>query len=304
MSVMLDPACPVVPPDAGRAGAVRFPAAGALRGRAVLAALCGAAVLAAAALPGTGVRLAMGAEPAQALDPHAVQPERPTLATHAHTVAPGWVEIEAGLERDRTPEGGRIESAVSTTKFGLTTRTQLGIAASALRDPAEASRTAGFGDLGLTLKWRPLDHAPWIGDFALLPGLKLPTGSRTRGTGTGTTDASLVLISSHSFGQMSLDLNAGGTVRSGDGTTAPRQASFWSAALGLPLAGTLGWAAELYGYPGTVGPSGAAPLTAVLFGPTWTPRPWLELDAGAVVPVSGPQPHALYAGLVWNIGRL
>src|SRR5215467_14475818 len=34
-------------------------------------------------------------------DPHAAQPERPTVATHAGTVAPGWVEIEAGAELDR-----------------------------------------------------------------------------------------------------------------------------------------------------------------------------------------------------------
>jgi hypothetical protein len=261
-------------------------------------------LLAGLALPATGVRFATGAQAAQAPDPHAVQPERPTLATHAHTVAPGWVEMEAGIERDRFPDGSRIESAVSTTKIGLTTRTQLGLTASALRDPADASRTSGFGDLGLALKWRPLDRAPWIGDFALLPALKLPTGSRTRGTGTGTTDASLILISSRTVGAVSLDLNVGGTLRSGDGAAAPKRASLWTAALGVPVAGALGWAAELYGLPGTTGPGGAAPLMAILFGPTWTPRPWLELDAGAIVPVMGLQPHALYAGLVWNVGSL
>lgn len=269
-----------------------------------VAALHGGLTLASTTLPCAGVVVAAAEEVAKPPDPHAVQPERPTLATHAHTVAPGWVEIEAGIERDRFSDGSRIESAVTTTKMGLTTRTQLGLTASALRDPSDPSRSSGFGDLGLALKWRPLDHAPWIGDFALLPALKLPTGSRLRGTGTGTTDASLVLISSRPVGPLSLDVNAGGTVRSGDGAAAPKRAFVWTAALGLPLVGTLGWAAELYGYPGTAGPSGAAPLLAVLFGPTWTPRPWLELDAGATVPVFGPQPHALYAGLVWNVGSL
>jgi len=42
----------------------------------------------------------------------------------------------------------------------------------------------------------------------------------------------------------------------------------------------------------------------VLAGPTATVRPWLVLDAGLIVPVSGPQPHAFYAGVTWNIGRL
>jgi hypothetical protein len=193
---------------------------------------------------------------------------------------------------------------VTTTKVGLAPRAQLSLTAIALRDPSEVSRTSGFGDVGLALKWRPLDREPLIGDFALLPGLKLPTGSQVRGTGSGTTDVSLVAISSHVFGPLSLDVNVGGTARSGDGVAAPRRASFWTAALGLPVAGALGWAAELYGYPGTAGPNGAPPLLAVLFGPTWTPRRWLELDAGAIVPASGRQPHAFYAGLVWNAGRL
>ena len=248
--------------------------------------------------------MARSAESAEGPDPHAVQPERPTVATHAHTVAPGWVEIEAGIERDRFAGGGRSESAVSVAKVGLTRCTQVGITASALRDPSDTAHTSGFGDLSLSLKWRLLDGAPWLGDFALLPVLKLATGSSERGTGTGTTDASLVLISSHTLGSASLDINVGGTVRSGNGSAAPRRASLWTAALGVPVVGTVGWAAELYGYPGTSGPSGSAPVVATLFGPTWTPCLWLEVDAGAIVPLTGPQPRALYAGVVWNVGKL
>jgi hypothetical protein len=304
VAVLHDSARGVVPFCDARLAAGWLAAVLGRRYRAGVVALCSGAILVAAALQCADIQLAMGAETPQAPDPHTVQPERPTLATHAHTVAPGWVEIEAGVERDRFPDGSRIESAVATTKIGLTTRTQLSLAASARRDPSDASRTSGFGDLGLALKWRLLDHGPLIGDLALLPGLKLPTGSQPRGTGTGTTDGSLVLISSHAFGPLSLDVNVGGTVRSGNGVAAPKRASLWTVALGLPVAGTLGWAAELYGYPGTPGPSGAAPVLATLFGPTWTPRPWLELDAGAIVPLSGPQPHAFYAGLVWNAGRL
>ena len=257
-----------------------------------------------AALTLVSAGTASGEEAAPAADPHAVQPERPTLATHAHTVAPGWVEIEAGIEHDRSPDGSRIESGTTTTKVGLAKRAQLALTVSALRDPADAARTAGFGDAAVALKYRPIDDAPLVGDFALVGGLKLPTGSLAHGTGTGTTDASLLFISSHTFGPVSLDVNAGGTVRSGAGAFAPTRASLWTAALGLPLTGSVGWAAELYGYPGTRGPIGAAPVVAVLFGPTWTPRPWLELDAGAIVPVSGPQPHALYAGFVWNVRSL
>jgi hypothetical protein len=237
-------------------------------------------------------------------DPHVVIPERPTVATHAHTVAPGWIEIEAGVEGDRFADRSRGESAVTTTKLGLTSHTQLGLTLNAL-NPNVPTGSTGLGDLLVALKWRLLDSAPWLGDFGLEPGLKLPTaGAGGRGTSTGTTDGSLLLISSHAFGPVSLDLNVGGTVRSGDGSAAPTRATLWTAALGLPVAGDVGLAAELFGLPGTSGPAGSPPLVAVLLGPTWTPRPWLELDAGTIVPVTGPEPHALYAGGVWNVGRL
>src|SRR5260370_36815211 len=45
--------------------------------------------------------LAAGARGQGLQDRHAVQPERPTVATHAGTVAPGWVELETGVELDR-----------------------------------------------------------------------------------------------------------------------------------------------------------------------------------------------------------
>jgi hypothetical protein len=69
------------------------------------------------------------------------------------------------------------------------------------------------------------------------------------------------------------------------------------------MAGAFGWTAELYGYPRTRGLSGADPVVAVLVGPTATIRSWLAVDAGVIIPLTGPQPHALYCGGVWNIGK-
>ena len=59
----------------------------------------------------------------------------------------------------------------------------------------------------------------------------------------------------------------------------------------------------MFGYPGT-GPTGQAPTAALLVGPTAHVRDWLALDTGMIVPIIGPQPHALYVGGVWNAGRL
>jgi hypothetical protein len=238
-------------------------------------------------------------------DPHQVQPERPTVATHAYTVWSGWVEIEAGLEFDRHPGSARTVGTPTTLKIGLAPRVQLGIAGAWVRNTGIGPAASGVGDLTVDAKWRISDRMPGLGGaFAVLPSLTLPTGSVARGTGAGVTAVGLLLVSSHTLGAVSLDVNAGYTRRSGDGTTAPRDATMWAAAAGLPVHGPVGWAVETYGYPGTGGPAGQRPIVAILTGPTLTPVRWLEVDAGLIIPLTGPQPHALYAGGTWNIGRL
>lgn len=235
-------------------------------------------------------------------DPHAVQPERPTVATHAYTVAPGWIEIEAGVELDRYPDGSHGTAAPAVVKIGVSRRLQLDLDGAVLHPPSGG--TTGIGDLAVGLKWRVLEAAPLLGDFSVIPSLKLPSAPTASGLGTGTTDVGLLLISSHQLGPVEMDLNLGYTRRSGPGTRAPRSATVWTASFGGTAVGDLGWAAEVYGYPGTSGPAGQAPIVALLAGPTLLPRPWLALDAGVIVPVAGPQPRALYAGVVWSVGRL
>jgi hypothetical protein len=234
-------------------------------------------------------------------DPHAAQPERPTVATHAGTVAPGWLEIETGVELDRGGDPDHATTGVLVAKIGLGPRLQLSLSGSATRP---SDNVGGVGDVAVGLKWRILEDHPLLGDFALLPSIKAPTGSVARGSGTGTTDASLLLISSRDAGPVHIDLNAGYTWRSGDGTQAPTQASVWTASFGGALAGRFAWTVEVFGYPGTGGPAGAAPTVALLAGPTFTAREWLVFDIGGIVPIAGGQPHAAYAGAVVNLGRI
>ena len=235
-------------------------------------------------------------------DPHAVQPQRPTVTTHAGTVAPGWLEIEAGAERDRFPDESHGVTAPFLFKIGLASQVQFEIQVPFAR-PAGGD-TSAAGDVTLDVKWRVVEDAPIVGDFAILPSLKLPSGSTASGTGTGTTDVGLLLISSHKMGAIAMDLNVGYTWRGGDGTVTPTRASLWTASFGGPARGVLGWVAELYGYPRTTGPAGSDRIVAFLAGPTIQVRPWLVLDAGLIVPLTGPQPRALFAGATYNVGRL
>jgi hypothetical protein len=232
-------------------------------------------------------------------DPHEAQPERPTVATHAGTVAPGWLEIETGVERDRLDRATSFTVPI-VAKFGVASHVQISLLESV--GNSAASPTA-LGDAAVGVKWRLLDSARVLGDFAVLPAVKVPTNSIAHG-GTGTTDVALLLISSHQFGDVEMDVNAGVIRRTGDGSRAPRTASLWTVAFGGQLGHSFGWTGELYGYPATSGPSGARSIVAVLAGPTYMERDWLVFDAGVIIPMTGPQPRAIYAGGVYNVGHL
>ena len=245
---------------------------------------------------------AVRAQTEAAADPRSVQPERPTVATHAGTVAPGYIELEEGGEWDRWSGRERSFFAPTNLKIGLASHAQVNVLFNIIHDPRVAGGDFDIGDLTVGVKYRVLDEHPLLGDFAVLPAIKFPTASGA--AGTGTTDFSVLFISSHRLGPVAMDLNAGATRRSGDGTSTPRTATIWTASFGFPISGPVGATAEIFGFPSTSGPAGSEATAALLLGPTLLVRDWLALDAGFITPLTGPQPHALYAGFVWNFGRL
>ena len=230
--------------------------------------------------------------------PRAVQPERPSVATHAGTVASGYLELETGIERDRAADGSYAAQLPTIFKVGMTKHTQL-----SLSIPMSAATGVAFGagDLAIGVKWRIKEDDPLLQDLALLPQVKISSGGAR---GTGTTDVSLLLINSRTIGAVGLDINVGGTWRSGDGTEAPRTSTMWTIAAGIPVHGAWGWALECYGYPHTSGPAGATSIVALLTGPTYVVRPELALDFGVIEPITGAQPRAFYLGIVTSLGRL
>jgi len=237
-------------------------------------------------------------------DPRQAMPERPTVATHAHTVAPGIIELETGGQFQYPDPGSSLWTVPILFKIGLAPRLQLDVAPGWLSASAGGRTASGLGDSMVGLKWQLTDGAPVLGDFALQATLKVPTGSRPQGTGTGTTDVNLLAISSHEFGRVALDVNAGYTWRSGDGSEAPKAATFWTVSWGFELSERVSWVVECFGYPGTAGPSGAPGSSALLTGPTYTVNPSTVLDAGIILNVKRFGGTAVYAGVTWNIGRM
>lgn len=251
--------------------------------------------------------LVLSAAPAVAQppsDPREANPERPTVATHAYAVAPGIVEIEAGVQWQSLGAGRDQLTAPILIKVGIRRRVQLDIAPGLMGLGSNEARRGGLADSALGLKWQVASGLPILSDVAVEALLKLPTGNHALGTGTGTTDLDLVFISSRQAGPVEVDINFGYTRRSGDGTLAPTTATLWTVSTGFPVVGKLSWAAEVFGYPGTQGPAGTRPIVAILTGPTFRPQRSVVLDAGLILNVEGFGATAVYAGVTWNIGEL
>jgi hypothetical protein len=153
------------------------------------------------------------------------------------------------------------------------------------------------------LKWRLLDQNPVLGDFPILPVVKFATGSADRGTGSGTRDLGVTVISSHELGPVAMDLNVAYNRLGASTYASGSDAALWTASFGVPVAGRLSWVVELFGAP-TIDGSGAPSTAALLTGPTFLLHPTLDVDAGIIAPFRGDRPNAVYAGLVWNVGQL
>jgi len=236
-----------------------------------------------------------------ATDPRAVQPERPTVATHAHTVAPGYVELETGFQGNRVDAESRAYSVPTVMKIGLASHVQLNVSTPAFL--SGAGQTSGVGDVSVGVKWRLLDDHPVLGDFALLPAIKFPSGSPSAGTGTGSFDVGVTAIASYDIRGVSMDLNVAYTRVGAVGGSSASGAALWTASFGVPVVGRLSWAAEVFGVP-TIDGSGTPSSAALLTGPTYLVSTAFNLDAGIIAPVRGDLPNAIYAGLVWNLGSL
>lgn len=243
------------------------------------------------------------AQSADAPDPRAAQPERPTVATHAFTVAPGIVELEAGVLRQPLSDSVTAFGVPALFKIGLGSRVQLDVAPGYLRTSGDGDAKAGLTDLGLALKWTVARDVPVLGTLAIQPGVTLATGSLQKETGIGTASGSILLISSHAFGPVAVDINGSYTHRGGDGSVVPKDATMVTVAAAFPVAGAFGWCAELFAYPRTHGLSGEPGIVGFLTGPSFTLNKSVVVDAGVVLDVSNLGGTQVYAGVTWNIGH-
>jgi hypothetical protein len=221
--------------------------------------------------------------------PRAANPERPTVATHAYAVAPGFAELEQGV---RTVAAGPSTLLWEfNLKLGLAREAQLGLFGTGL---VRTHATSGVGDLGVALKARRD-----VGEraaLALVGAATFPTGNATLGFGAGETRGSLIAVVSADLPlHFHVDLNAGPTAI-GAGT--PQVLTTLS--LGRS-AGRVTFAGELYQFTaGGAGPRQAALLGAVALRVV----EWAVLDGGAVRGLAAGTADQAFLGATVNLGRI
>lgn len=173
----------------------------------------------------------------------AATPYRPTVSNPAQLPVPDWLEIEAGLQHSREPDGHQ-QSLPYLLKLAFTDRFGILLGGDAyLSSPDDSgARQNGVGDTSLTLKGAlPISKSTMLG---LELGSTL--ASSPAGIGNNQPDYTANGILSTDLASYHLDLNANAT-RLGDPAGAGRVQGGWAASLSRGFGEALNGAAEFSG---------------------------------------------------------
>jgi hypothetical protein len=224
--------------------------------------------------------------------PRSANPERPTVATHAYTVAPGYAELEQGARVFGMNGLGEGTAWDVNLKLGVRRGVQLGLFGPAY---VRTGTGSGVGDVGLSLKVSRA-VSPKVA-IAVVPVMTVPTGDAGRGLGAGRALGSLVgVVSANLPGGFHLDANAGPV---GLGAGGPQ----WFTSIGLSHGGVgpVGLAAELFDFTaGGAGPRQRGLLAAIMV----TVVDWVVVDAGGVRRLVDGTPDQVFVGVTTNLGRI
>ena len=249
----------------------------------LLLALCGAPAMAQAA----------GA------DEPSVTPYRPSVSTPAALSAPGWLEVETGVQRDHGAGSARSDGLSYTLKLAFTPDwgVRLGGDAWVRQTDETGQRISGGGDTAVVLKRRfAVDDTQ---AFGLEVGATLPTGRN--GIGSGKSDTSVNGIYSADFGAYHLDANLAATRFGLADPATSRVQGLWAAGVSRPVNERWSLTAELSG----THQRGATSTQQLLVAAGYSVSNRLALDVGAARSLrSGVPDWSAFAGLTWLAARL
>jgi hypothetical protein len=235
---------------------------------------------------------------AAADDSPAATPYRPTISNPAELSAPGWLELEMGLNRQHTPSDRR-QALPYTAKLALDEDWGILVGGEAyIHESGNEGNRNGFGDTSFILK-RRFATADENLNFGIEAGLKLPTAHRRLGSGKA--DWGINGIVSYDFADSwRLDVNLGvtrlGARAAGEGLTS----TLWAAAVSKSF-GDWGLAVEHSGTHQRGVPNGRQWLIAA----SYAVSPRFVLDMGATRSRQDDETgHSLFFGFTWLANRL
>lgn len=240
--------------------------------------------------------------PLKAAEEASVTPYRPTVSNPAALPAPGWLEVEIGINRQEPGDGSRRTSLPYLLKYAFSPDfgILLGGDGRVAQVDGDGHRLHGRGDTLLMLKHRwQLGEGDDAAALGLEWGVKSPTAKT--GLGSGKTDYVANGIYSAEFTGNSLDLNLGATRLGAIETGTSRSQWSWAASLSRSLDEHWGIAGELSG----ITRRGAAPENQALFAIGYALSKRVAIDAGIAVGVShAAADRSLFFGVSFLLEKL
>jgi hypothetical protein len=249
-----------------------------------------------ALLAGWCVAAAANAADADADAPEAT-PYRPSVSTPAALSAPGWLEVEAGVARERQG-AARLDGLPATFKLAFTPDWGVRVGGDVWQRQRDGSgRSSGGGDVDVVVKRRfALGAGQAVG---LEAGVTLPTAHGD--TGVGRAAWGLNAIHSADFGDWHTDLNLGATRLGAPDPGASRLVVLWAAAVSRSLGERWSVVGEVSGTRQRGGDGSRQVLVAASHAVTRR----FVLDAGAAHGFGGgPSAWSVFAGFTWTAVRL
>ena len=237
---------------------------------------------------------------AHADDAPTVTPYRPSVSAPAQLSAPGWLEVEVGLQRSRADDPQRRDTLPYSLKLAFTPEWGIRLQGDAIvrERAADGSSLRGPGDTAVVLKRRfAVDDASAFGVEA---GVKFATARS--GLGSGHTDAGLTGIYSSDFApKWHVDVNLSATHLGGVDAGESAWQKAWAVAVSRNLTDQWGVVGELSGTQR----SGAGRTSQALFAASYSVLPGLTVDAGVskgLTAASGG--WSVFTGLTFLAARL
>ncbi len=227
-------------------------------------------------------------------------PYRPSVSTPAALSAPGWLEIEAGIEHDHGAAGHRRDSVPTTFKLAFSPDWGIRIGQEAwVRQGDDSGHLSGIGDTSIVLKRRfAVDDKQAFGVEA---GVTMPSGRHGIGSSSGKADYAINAIYSADLGDWHTDLNLVTTRLGQSDLGASRGQLLWAASLSRALNDQWGVVGEFSG----THERGAESTRQFLLAAGFNAGKRLTLDAGAARSLrSGAPVWSAFTGFTWLAAKL